>query len=62
MEGNVFAATPVGEELRYAQKFGPPATFFRWRKVAQLEGKVTLSGKKWYRAYAGGVECSEVTQ
>ena len=60
MEGNVFAATPIGEELRYSQKFGPPATFFRWRKVAQLEGKVTLSGKKWYRAYAGAVECGEV--
>jgi hypothetical protein len=60
MEGNVFAATPIGEELKYSQRFGPPATFFRWRKVAQLEGKVTLSGKKWYRAYAGGVECVEV--
>lgn len=58
MEANVFAATPIGEELRYSQRFGPPATFFRWRKVAQAEGKVTLSGKKWYRTYAGGVECS----
>jgi hypothetical protein len=63
MEGNVFAATKVGEELRYSQAFGPPATFFRWRKVAQAEGKVTLSGKKYYRAYDGGVECgAEVTQ
>jgi hypothetical protein len=62
MEANVFAATPIGEELKYSQRFGPPATFFRWRKVAQLEGKVTLSSKKWYRAYAGGVECGETTQ
>ena len=62
MEGNVFAVTAVGEELKYSQSFGPPATFFRWRKVAQLEGKVTLSGKKYYRAYAGGVECREVTK
>jgi hypothetical protein len=60
MEANVFAATKVGEELKYAQRFGPPATFFRWRKVAQAEGKVTLSSKKWYRTYAGGVECGEV--
>lgn len=59
MEVNVFAATMVGGELKYQQSFGPVATFFRWRKVAQLEGKVTLSGKKWYRAYAGGVECGE---
>lgn len=62
MEANVFAATRIGEELRYSQKFGPPATFFRWRKVAQAEGKVTVSGKKYYRSYAGGVECGEVTQ
>lgn len=60
MEANVFAATKVGDELKYAQGFGPPATFFRWRKVAQAEGKVTLSAKKWYRTYAGGVECVEV--
>ena len=59
MEAHVFAATKVGEELKYRQSFGPSATFFRWRKVAQLEGKVTLSGKKWYRTYAGGVECGE---
>jgi hypothetical protein len=56
MEANVFGATPFGEELKYSQRFGPYATFFRWRKVAQAEGKVTLSGKKWYRAYSG-VEC-----
>jgi putative DNA primase/helicase len=62
MEGQVFAATPVGEELRYSQKFGPYATFFRWRRVAHAEGKVTQSGKKWYRAYPGGVECVELTQ
>lgn len=62
MEANVFAATKIGEELKYAQRFGPPATFFRWRKVAQAEGKVTLSGKKWYRTYAGGVECGEAVQ
>jgi hypothetical protein len=60
MESNVFAATKVGEELKYKQGFGPPATFFRWRKVAQAEGKVTLTNKKWYRTYAGGVECGEV--
>ena len=60
MEGNVFAATLIGEELKYVQRFGPPATFFRWRKIAQAEGKVTLSGKKWFRAYAGGVECGEM--
>lgn len=59
MEGHVFAATKLGEELRYKQSFGPVATFFRWRKVAHAEGKVTLSGKKWFRAYAGGVECGE---
>jgi hypothetical protein len=29
MEANVFAATPFGEELKYSQSFGPPATFFR---------------------------------
>jgi len=46
MEANVLAATRIGEELKYSQRFGPPATFFRWRKVAQAEGKVTLSGKK----------------
>jgi hypothetical protein len=58
MEGNVFAATPFGEELVYRQNFGPPATFYRWRKIAQLEGKITLSAKKWYRARTG-VECVE---
>jgi hypothetical protein len=62
MEANVLAATRIGEELKYSQSFGPPATFFRWRKVAQAEGKVTVSGKKWFRAYTGGVECGEVTQ
>jgi len=63
MEAQVFAATRVGEELKYAKRFGPPATFFRWRRVAQAEGKVTLSAKKYYRAYAGGAECSaEVMQ
>jgi hypothetical protein len=60
MEANVFAVTPFGKELKYLQSFGPPATFFRWRKVAQLEGKVTLSGKKWFRAYTG-VEMCEAT-
>lgn len=59
MEAHVFAATKVGDELKYAQQFGPPATFYRWRQVARLEGKVTLSGKKWFRTYAGGVECGE---
>jgi hypothetical protein len=60
MEAQVFAATRVDEELKYHKRFGPPATFFRWRKVAQLEGKVSLSNKKWYRAYAGGTECGEI--
>jgi hypothetical protein len=59
MEANVFKATRFGEELKYSQSFGPPATFYRWRKIAQLEGKVTLSCKKWYRSYSG-VECGEV--
>jgi hypothetical protein len=61
MEGNVFAATRNGEELKYNQSFGAPATFFRWRKIAQAEGKVTLSNKKWYRSYSGGVECGEAS-
>jgi hypothetical protein len=61
MEANVFMATRFGEELKYQRSFGPPATFFRWRKVAHLEGKVTLSGKKWYRAHSG-LEYAEVTQ
>ena len=60
MEACVFAATPIGAELKYSLSFGPSATFFRWRKVAHAEGKVTLSSKKWYRSYAGGVECGEV--
>jgi len=60
MEAQVFMATPFGKELKYSQRFGPPATFFRWRKVAQLEGKVTLSGKKWYRTHTGGAERVEV--
>jgi hypothetical protein len=59
MEAQVFAATPVGEELKYHKHFGSASAFFRWRRVAQAEGKVTLSGKKYYRAYAGGVECGE---
>jgi len=57
MEANVFAATPWGQELKYSQSFGPPATFFRWRRIAQLEGKVTLSGKKWFRAHTGAELC-----
>jgi hypothetical protein len=59
MEAHVFAATKIGEELKYRQSFGPVATFFRWRKCAHAEGKVTLSGKKWFRTYEGGVECGE---
>jgi hypothetical protein len=60
MEANVFAATPWGQELKYSQSFGPPATFFRWRRIAQAEGKVTLSGKKWFRANTG-VEVREAS-
>jgi hypothetical protein len=59
MEVQVFMATQMGEELKYRQTFGPPATFFRWRKVAQAEGKVTLSGKRWFRT-AVGMDCGEV--
>ncbi|MGB7554473.1 MAG: AAA family ATPase [Candidatus Korobacteraceae bacterium] len=50
MEAAVFTATAEGAELRYDKAFGPSATFFRWRRVAQAEGKVTLSSKKYYRA------------
>ncbi|MFZ3279089.1 MAG: hypothetical protein WA182_19500 [Candidatus Sulfotelmatobacter sp.] len=60
MEVQVFTATQQGEELKYRQSFGPVATFFRWRKVAQAEGKVTVSGKKWYRA-ATGMDCGEAS-
>jgi hypothetical protein len=59
MEVQVFMATQQGEELKYRQSFGPVATFFRWRKMAQAEGKVTLSAKKWYRT-ATGMDCGEV--
>jgi hypothetical protein len=52
MEVNVFSATQPGAELVYRKEFGAPATFFRWRRVAQAEGKVTLSAKKYYRSLA----------
>ncbi len=61
MGANVFAATRWGEELKYQRSFGPPATFFRWRKIAHAEGKVTVSGKKWYRTHSG-LEYGEATQ
>ena len=61
MEAQVFAATPWGGELQYRRSFGPAATFYRWRKIARLEGKVTLSGGKWFRANHGGVECREAS-
>jgi hypothetical protein len=49
MECNVFVAFPPGTEIRYARHFGPPATFFRWRRIAEAAGKVVKTAKKWYR-------------
>ena len=49
MEMNVFAACHPGDELRYAKHFGPAATFFRWRRIAEAAGKVVKTAKKWYR-------------
>lgn len=51
MERRVFMHTGDGEELRYVREWGPWATFHRWRQIAEAEGKVVKSGKKWYRSY-----------
>jgi hypothetical protein len=53
MQLNVFAAVKPGDEILYAKSMGPYSTFFRWRRIAEAEGKVVKTAKRWYRTQAG---------
>jgi hypothetical protein len=53
MELRVFTKCRPGDEIRYHKSFGPSATYFRWRRVAEASGKVVRNAKKWYRTDLG---------
>jgi hypothetical protein len=48
MEVNVLAKYKPGEIVVYTDELGPEATFYRWRKMAAKQGKLTYSGGIFY--------------
>jgi hypothetical protein len=51
MEQRIFVAVQPGEEIKYQPGFGNRNLFFEWKNRAAVQGKVTRSNGKYYRAY-----------
>lgn len=52
MEQRIFQAVQPGEEIKYQPGFGNRNLFFEWKNRAAMQGKVTRSNGKYYRAFA----------
>lgn len=54
MEQRIFGATQPGDEIKYHPGFGNRNLFYEWKNRATIQGKVTRSNGKYYRAYSEG--------
>lgn len=51
LEQRIFAAVQPGEEIKYQPGFGNRNLFCEWKNRGAVQGKVTRSYGKYYRAF-----------
>jgi hypothetical protein len=52
MEQRIFTTIKPGDEIKYHPAFGNRNLFYEWKNRATVEGKVTRSSGKYYRAFS----------